>query len=65
MPLNKETKPINKPEIFGLVNENCQKYLKCFNYMEITLGCTDVFEWYKRFKEGHRKVKDDSRSRRP
>ena len=34
-------------------------------YGDNTMTCTCVFEWCKRFKENHKEVKDDSRSRRP
>ena len=56
----------NKPEIFGLVGENSVTNMKCFSMcMKITPCCAWVFfYWHTRFKEGHKEVKDDSRSRR-
>ena len=34
-------------------------------YGDEAMSCSSVFEWHKRFKEGHEDVEDDSRSGRP
>ena len=34
-------------------------------YGDETMSCSRVFEWHKRFKEGHKDVEDDSRSGKP
>lgn len=34
-------------------------------YGDNAMSRTRVFEWHKRFKEGHEEVEDDSRSGRP
>jgi len=42
----------------------CLKFLKEV-YGEDVMSRTQIFEWHKRFKNGHEKVEDDPKSGRP
>ena len=52
---------MNEPEIFGLFGKTplqAFEMLQQFNG-DNTMSRTGIYEWYKKFKEGHEEVKDD------